>query len=122
MAAEEAELCLSHEAVHAASQGIQFLSFPFEDRGIPGDDLAADTLLEDLATFLQDGRAVAIHCRMGLGRAAMLAASLLVRRGWSSEAALAGVASARGHDVPDTTEQRLWVERYHKRISSRSVQ
>ena len=46
---------------------------------------------------------------LGIGRSALVAASLLRLRGVSSEDAWRQVAEARGAQVPDTHEQRAWV-------------
>jgi len=58
---------------------------------------------------------ILIHCRMGVGRAAMIAAALLVRRGQSVEEAFAQIAAARGCAVPDTSEQRAWAAKLARR-------
>ena len=60
---------------------------------------------------LSEGKRVAIHCRAGVGRSALLAAALLVAGGVEVEAAFRRVADARGCPVPDTPEQRAWVAR-----------
>src|SRR6266567_3098967 len=47
--------------------------------------------------------------RQGLGRAALMAASVLVLTGFSPGQAFALLSRARGYPVPETEEQRAWV-------------
>jgi protein-tyrosine phosphatase len=96
----EAELCRSH--------GMDFLSFPIADRGLP-EASAAVRLAEDLAARLTDGTTVLIHCRAGIGRSAVIAACVMIRLGIAVPDALDRIAAARGVGVPDTEEQRAWV-------------
>lgn len=66
--------------------------------------------LAPLAAALTEGQAVAIHCRMGIGRSSLIAVSLLTRVGHAADDAWRRVEAARGRPVPDTPEQRAWVE------------
>jgi len=63
---EERELALTQERTLCEAQGIEFLSFPIKDRGIPGSMPDVDTLVEGLVARLRDGVSVAVHCRAGL--------------------------------------------------------
>ncbi len=58
-----------------------------------------------------------LHCRMGIGRSALVAASLLVVLGMPATATWARIEQARGCPVPDTPEQRAWVEQLARTIS-----
>jgi protein-tyrosine phosphatase len=58
---------------------------------------------------LEAGESVVIHCRMGIGRASMLAVGVLCAEGLSADEAWQRVESARGLPVPDTEAQRSWV-------------
>lgn len=60
--------------------------------------------------MLRQGKGVAIHCRQGVGRAGMIAASLLVEQGVPPAEAIRRVSAARGIQIPETPEQRLWIE------------
>jgi len=76
-----------------------------------------DLILEELWA----GKAVAVHCRTlfseqkscqhdrGIGRSALIAACLLKSQGIGVDKAFAMIARARGFSVPDTEEQREWV-------------
>ena len=106
---EVAELDLGDEAKCCAAAGIEFVSLPTEDRGVP--DSAADTLalVRRLASLVAQGEGMAIHCRQGVGRSALIAACVLITLGESPDRAWERVARARGCPVPDTAEQRQWV-------------
>ncbi|HYN88465.1 MAG TPA: dual specificity protein phosphatase family protein [Ardenticatenaceae bacterium] len=107
---ESFELGLHAEAAICGAHQIEFLPFPVQDRQVPLSKAAFLELVESIGRRLDQGRAVAIHCRMGVGRSAMLAAAVLVRQGDDPERAFRHVAEARGVDVPDTVAQRQWVE------------
>lgn len=109
---EQTELDLDEEALLCAQRQLAFWPFPIPDRALPGDGAAADRLIEEIVVALHIGKHVALHCRMGIGRSAMLAAAVLVALGDAPQQAFDRVATARGLPVPDTLEQRRWVEHY----------
>jgi protein-tyrosine phosphatase len=47
---------------------------------------------------------------MGIGRSSLLAAGCLVAQGMPPGEAWAAISDARGLTVPDTPEQRRWLE------------
>ncbi|GGM59052.1 hypothetical protein ACFFX1_41745 [Dactylosporangium sucinum] len=51
---------------------------------------------------------VVAHCRIGIGRASLLAAGILALTGVPPERAWPLIERARGLPVPDTPEQRAW--------------
>lgn len=108
--AEEWELGLQEEAEASRATGIRFISFPIPDRQTPASAEKLLGLNEHLLSLLENGKSVAIHCRQGVGRSALLAATLLVEAGVSPDEAFRRIEEARGCAVPDTPEQRLWVE------------
>jgi protein-tyrosine phosphatase len=112
---EGEELELTEEAALCRRAGMTFIAFPLADRSVPVPEARADPLVAELVGLLTAGAHVAIHCRMGIGRSAMLAAATLIALGQTPEQALAAVAAARGCAVPDTSQQREWVERYAAR-------
>src|SRR4051794_14082928 len=63
---ETAVLDLADEAGCCAASGMEFISFPFADRGVPTSDSDALGLVRQLAALLAGGKAVAIHCRQGV--------------------------------------------------------
>jgi protein-tyrosine phosphatase len=112
---EVAELDLVEEEECCAAAGIEFVSFPIADRGIPASDADALALVRKLTALLAAGRGVAVHCRQGVGRSALVAACVLASLSDRPGAALERVARARGRPVPDTAEQRDWVLRFAER-------
>jgi protein-tyrosine phosphatase len=109
---EISELDLTAEAEWCRKNEIEFISFPIADRGVPSSPAAVLELLRRLENAMTAGKIVAIHCRQGIGRSALLAASLLVLAGVSPDQAFQRVQAARGCPVPDTAEQREWVARF----------
>jgi protein-tyrosine phosphatase len=57
-------------------------------------------------------RKVAIHCRQSLGRAPLVAVSLLVRTGMAPDDARKLIGEHRQRSAPDTEEQREWVRSF----------
>lgn len=109
-AEEIAELELADESKEAANHGIQFIHFPIPDRSIPADRKGFLTLVDRIADKLATAHNnVGIHCRIGVGRSALLAACVLVRLGMTPDAAWTAIGRARGMSVPDTQVQRDWV-------------
>jgi protein-tyrosine phosphatase len=111
---EIAELDLAEEATWCRAHGIEFLSFPIVDRSVPSSREAVKELVTGLAQRLAEGKSVAIHCRQGIGRAALIAICVLVATGVDPEAATQRVSAARGCSVPETTEQNRWITEFAK--------
>jgi len=63
-------------------------------------------LVDSVTGFLHEGKTVAVHCRAGIGRSLMIAASALIHIGLSTESAFRSIEESRGCPVPDTREQR----------------
>jgi len=97
----ESELCREH--------GIEFVSFSIPDKSIPPSLESFVAVVGLLANRIASGHAVAIHCRAGIGRSAMLAACVLIWLHVDAEVALDMIAEARGREVPETEEQRQWI-------------
>ena len=98
---DEEDLCRKH--------GIEFLSFPTSDRGVPSSvqDFRACTHM--LYETTGSGNNTVVHCRAGIGRAALMAAGVLLHAGFEPEHAFRHISKARGVEVPDTDEQRGWL-------------
>jgi protein-tyrosine phosphatase len=108
---EAAQLDLVDERRIAEANSILFISFPIPDRGVPASVPAAISLVASIAVALEGGKNVAVHCRQGIGRSGLIVAGVLANSGVSPEQAMRVVSSARGLAVPETSEQRLWLER-----------
>jgi protein-tyrosine phosphatase len=113
LTSEEAkDLGLDNEAKHVKAQSMQFVSFPIPDRDVPDSDAKVAKALERLDADLSAGRNVVVHCRQGVGRTGLIAAGLLVMKGFSPEAAVKSLSASRGISVPETPGQRRWIDRY----------
>src|SRR5436309_2823840 len=73
---EEHELHLVHEASEARQHDLAFVSYPIPDRGVPFNISTLADLLETIYRDLQHGKNVLVHCRQGIGRTGLVAASL----------------------------------------------
>jgi len=91
---------------------MRFLSLPIPDRQVPRADSEVRTTVEKLDADLSAGKNVIIHCRQGIGRTGLVAACLLITKGLSPGAAIDSLSAARGLPIPETSEQRQWVDRY----------
>lgn len=109
---EERELELGNEETEVQLQGMEFLSLPIEDRRVPSSEANLSATLEKVERHLQSGDNVLVHCRQGIGRSGMVTACLLVRKGLSPDAAVHEVSAIRGTAIPETSEQRDWIDRY----------
>jgi protein-tyrosine phosphatase len=108
---EQTELGLQEEGPLVEAAGLRLVSFPIPDRGVPASQLAAASFLHDLGRDLESGKTVAVHCRQGVGRSGLIAAGALMVAGMDAASALGTVSAARGLDVPETPEQRAWIEK-----------
>jgi protein-tyrosine phosphatase len=111
---DEADTC-------AASQ-IAFRSLPILDRQVPPLNAETIAFVRDLASQRKQGAHLVLHCRMGVGRSALIAASVLIVLGMPATAAWARIEQARGCPVPDTLEQRTWVEQFARTISRANLE
>ncbi|MGA7219687.1 MAG: dual specificity protein phosphatase family protein [Candidatus Sulfotelmatobacter sp.] len=109
---EEQDLDLQNEASEVRSQGMSFTSFPIPDRQIPKSETKLAEVLENAMDALSAGKNLLVHCRQGIGRSGLVAACLLVKKGMSSGAAVESVSAARGVSVPETIEQRHWIDHH----------
>jgi protein-tyrosine phosphatase len=65
--------------------GLDLLRFPIPDFGVPADPDAFGGLLRQLAMRLAAGQGVLVHCNAGLGRTAVVLASLLRAHGLAAD-------------------------------------
>jgi protein-tyrosine phosphatase len=117
--AEVAELGLGREEEVCRRAGLHFLHFPVLDRGVPASGAAFSELIGALAAELRQRRGVGIHCRIGVGRSALVAACVLGALGLPLETAWDSIQQSRGLSVPDTAEQRNWVANWLARSNTR---
>ncbi|GHO61440.1 hypothetical protein KSC_003320 [Ktedonobacter sp. SOSP1-52] len=107
--AEVRELDLAEEAAFCQQQAITYLSLAIIDRSVPPFSEPTFVFLKQLRASLSEGKHLTFHCRHGLGRAVLMAASVLVLTGMAPEQAFDLLGRARGYAVPETEEQRAWV-------------
>jgi len=106
---EEQELDLLEEESEVRKHNLAFASYPIPDRGIPSDASSFFEFLEAIQRDLQQGRNVLVHCRQGIGRTGLVAASLLVQNGMEPVSAIQEVSEARGIQIPETPLQESWI-------------
>ena len=109
---EARDLGLAEEEISANRAGLLFANFAIPDGGVPLDKQSFQEFLATLENHLANGKRIAIHCRGSIGRAPLTTASLLIRSGIPPERAWAHIATSRDCPVPDTEEQRAWVDRH----------
>ena len=109
---EEHTLGLDNEGDRVRAQNMDFISLPIPDREVPGSETELAAVLERIDARLSAGKNVLVHCRQGVGRAGLVTVCLLVRKGLDPSAAVEIVSAARGVAVPETREQRQWIDHY----------
>jgi protein-tyrosine phosphatase len=107
---EESDLDLEAERAEAEKHGLTFVSFPIADRDVPSSHAELGKTLDILHRRLIAGESVVVHCRQGVGRTGLVAACLLVTDGLGAQEAVDRLTSARGVEVPETAQQRRWIE------------
>lgn len=107
---EIAELDIIDEEKYCRAAEIAYLSFPIRDRKVPASKPETLEFAQNLSNSLKKGKNVVIHCRQGVGRAALIAACVMTVNGFSSDEAFAQIRRARTCEVPDTAEQKDWVK------------
>ncbi len=113
---EEIErLALDRERAFCDKLGLGFISFPVLDHGVPDSVRKTRHLAGRLARELKNGRSILVHCFAGLGRSPLIAACTMIHTGTPPQLAMERLSSARGFQVPETREQRHWVERFAAR-------
>jgi protein-tyrosine phosphatase len=118
---EISELDLFQESAVCKSQGIEFVTLAIPDRGVPASLKAFRDLLEQLGKALANDKSVAIHCRQGIGRSGLVVAGLLIQSGVESRLALERISAARGCPIPETNEQRDWIEQFARQIRPKAA-
>ena len=113
--AGEAE-CLGLQREESLCRGLamEFMSFPIPDGRAPAVKSEAVAIAETIITQLNEGKAVAVHCHAGIGRAPLMAACVLMLLGMPSQAACDLIGKARGRKVPHTEEQQEWVRAFRE--------
>jgi protein-tyrosine phosphatase len=104
------ELKLNLEEELCFTKGITFINFPIADRDIPRQSDNIDKLVDTLINKLNEGLSVIVHCRMGIGRSSIIAASVLLHYNHNADGIIENISSIRGLKVPDTDKQLQWLK------------
>jgi hypothetical protein len=100
---------------------MEFIAFPVPDGGVPASTRETMALAEAIVARLDEGKAVAVHCRAGIGRSSLIAACVLVLLGLAPGMAFDRIGKARGVKVPDTEGQRDWVDMFREATKTGGV-
>lgn len=101
-------LGLGNEPDLCNALGMRYMSRPIEDMQLP---IATEfqRCIDGVAQILFHGGHIAIHCRAGIGRSGMVAATVLGLFDHTAAQAIERVSQARGTRVPDTAEQAAFI-------------
>ena len=99
--------------------GIVVRPFPIRDVEAPPDEAMPRflELIDAIVGDLRAGRTVVVHCRGGLGRSGVVAASCLVALGQKPDDAIERVRSARPGAVESAVQER-WVGKVAEALTS----
>lgn len=104
------ELALEAEESLCEQLGIHYINFPIKDRQPPTIFQESLNFVQTLYAYFQNGHSICVHCRMGIGRSAMISAALLIQEGTlNTTACLQLISEKRGLQVPDTDAQIHWL-------------
>ena len=104
---EAVTLGLAYEAEQVRSRGMEFVSCPVPDMGLPPSRFNFARLSWVLYEQVAAGNSTLVHCRGGVGRSGLMAASVLLHTGLSPARALDEIGLRRGVRLPETPEQEL---------------
>lgn len=76
---------------------------------IPRDENKFIQLSKEIANRIRENKKVVIHCRMGIGRASILAAAVMINLGVEGKGVFDIISKYRKLNVPDTEEQKKWI-------------
>jgi protein-tyrosine phosphatase len=103
------DLKLENEKQFCKAKNIIYINFPIPDRGIPKQNADTDKLIDTPIKEIDQEHSVVIHCRMGIGRSSIIAASVLLKYKLKAKEIIENISSIRGLKVPDTDKQLSWL-------------
>lgn len=107
---ERRDLGLDREAESCRQAGLVFIELPIEDFGVPASTARITPVLHRIVDALRRGGSVGIHCNQSVGRSGLLASCVLVALRFEPIEAFHVISKSRGTTVPETAEQRRWIE------------
>ena len=111
---EMKELDILGEGGFCTAHKIEFHRFSVIDRGLPASMNEWAHFIQSLRVSLNEKKVVVAHCRMGIGRASMIAVSIMISCGVDAGEVLGWMTKVRGVPVPDTDEQRDFLFRFEE--------
>lgn len=115
---EAYEVGLDEESALTNRFGMEFISFPIKDRGLPSSIKEYLAFTKRLYHEAAGGIHTVVHCRAGIGRTGIVAAGVLLHCGFEPLEAFKHISTQRGVDVPDTNEQIEWVVKSYEAMSN----
>ena len=107
---EIAELGLEYEEKYCLAKNISYINLPIKDRDTPQDKNLLEKFIATTILNIKDGKSVVIHCRMGIGRASIIASSILLHLNIPLNEIIDNITRTRGLKIPDTEEQLAWLK------------
>ncbi len=107
---ERRGLGLEREAEACREAGLTFIDLPIEDFGVPTSAARIMPVVQRIVAALRQGGSVGIHCNQSVGRSGLLSSCVLVALGFEPVEAFHVISKSRGTTVPETSEQRRWIE------------
>ena len=115
---EVKELGLIEERALCLAAGIEFVSFPIVDRGVPASVHEMVRLVDNLVAAIGRGSAIGVHCRAGIGRSGLMVACVLSRLGVPEKEVFPSISQARGVRCPDTEGQTKWFASFVRHVEN----
>ena len=115
---EQAVMNLTDEADVCRAVGMEYLSIPIPDFGVPIDASWFEQGVAHVVHTLSQNKSVAVHCRGSIGRSGLLTCAALVAMGVPLKKAVATASDVRGVPVPESPEQRRWLAANRQRFAN----
>ncbi|MCM2318908.1 MAG: cyclin-dependent kinase inhibitor 3 family protein [Pseudomonas sp.] len=99
--------------VLCSERNLEWFHLPVADEQVPLDDFANAwaQACARIATLLNEGRSIAIHCKGGSGRTGLIAARILIERGLPRSEAVALVQALRPKAIQHPAHV-AWLEQF----------